>query len=48
MYCGKYSALCVLYHLGKSWEEKVEAIRTKMREESCSALMVTALDECAC
>lgn len=34
--------------VGKSWEEKVEEIRKKMKEENCCVLVATALDEVAC
>lgn len=33
---------------GQSWEDKVERVRDKLREEGCSGLVCTALDETAC
>lgn len=34
-------------YTGKNWEDKVTAIRGKMKNEKCGALVVTALDEVA-
>ena len=33
---------------GQSWQDKVERIREKLKEEGCSGLVCTALDENAC
>ena len=35
-------------YIGESCEEKVERIREKMKEDNCSVLIATALDEVAC
>ena len=33
---------------GRSWEEKIKAVREKMAEKKADALIISALDEIAC
>lgn len=37
----------ILFKLGQSWQDKVKAIRTELRELNVDGIVITALDEIA-
>lgn len=42
------SLLRYCVYAGRSWQEKLEDVRSEMKKKAASVLVVTALDEVAC